>query len=356
MRSAITKMKTRLEYINWIRAIATISVVVLHVASNNWYGYVGSANWNVFTCYLAATRFSVPIFVMISGVLFLRKEYSISVKRLYLHNIGRMLVFLVFWHVVYQVYNTLVAGESLGVQSFVNIVKNLLNGQTQVHLWFVYMIIGIYMICPIFKIFVTHASKQMIEYFLLLFFVMGCLPNFLGSFGYESLNMIATNLNKLSISTASGYIGYFILGYYLETYPLQKRKRIMVYALGIASLVLTIFLTYHKSVSAGTYIETYLGYTMPNVFIMSVAVFVWFKSLDYKDGIVQRIIKLISDNSLGIYGIHMLIVFLFWRCGLDTFVLPGIISVPLISLAIVVISLLLICFIKKIPLIGKYIA
>ena len=209
------------------------------------------------------------------------------------------------------------------------------------------------MVCPIFKVFIEHASKEIIEYFLILFFLIGCIPNFLYSFGINSFNIMATNLSKLSITTVNGYIGYFILGYYLETYPLNTKKRRIVYILGLVSLLLTIFLTYDKSMECGTYVETYLGYMMPNVFFMSIAVFVYMKNLKLRS---VKLIEVISEHSLGIYGIHMLVVFLFWKFGIDTFILPGIISVPMISIAVFIISLVIVWLLKKIPMVGNLIS
>lgn len=153
-------MKEKLVYINGLRAIATFAVVLLHVSANYWYGNIGSVGWVISTSYLSAVRCAVPIFVMISGALFLRKEYTLNIKRLYTHNIFRLLVFLVFWHVVYQIYHIFVGGQGLNTESFVNVVKTLLRGETQVHLWFVYMIIGIYIICPVFKVFIENAKKN----------------------------------------------------------------------------------------------------------------------------------------------------------------------------------------------------
>ena len=60
----------RIYYLEVLRVIATFSVVLLHVAADKWYGEIGTFSWKIFTVYIGLTRFCVPIFLMISGVLF----------------------------------------------------------------------------------------------------------------------------------------------------------------------------------------------------------------------------------------------------------------------------------------------
>ena len=119
-------------------------------------------------------------------------------------------------------------------------------------------------------------------------------------------------------------------------------------------LLLTIGLTYFTSVSVNSCVEKYLGYTMPNVFIMSAAIFVLMQEIEGSSAIIYRILDKIAEYSLGIYGIHMLFVFALWKIGIDTFILPGIISVPLITILVLGLSLIVVVIIKRIPYLGKW--
>lgn len=332
-----------------MRAVAAIAVVILHVASNNWYGYIGTADWNSFTFYLGLTRFSVPLFVMISGALFLQKERQLDIKRVYCHNIGRLLLFLLFWGMVYQIYHQVSGAGTFEMGMLWQAVKNILKGETQVHLWFLYMMIGLYMICPVIKVFTDHATKKQLEYFLILYFVFGCLLTVLNGQNNKYVSVFFVNMSKLGIVSVSGYVGYFILGLYLTRYPLEKAKRITVYVLGILSLLFTVGATYAASVSTGSCVELYLGYITPNVFLMSAAVFTAMSRLKCRDNFIHRLMDLIADCSFGIYGVHMLLVFLLWKAGFDTFLLPGIISVPLISMIVLIFSLIVVKLLKLIP-------
>ena len=72
----------RKTYCDYLRLIATFAVVVLHVAASNWYSTdVNGLEWQSFNFYDSVVRWGVPIFVMISGSLFLSRE--ISIRKIY---------------------------------------------------------------------------------------------------------------------------------------------------------------------------------------------------------------------------------------------------------------------------------
>ena len=76
-----TKTNGRILYFDFLRIFATFAVMVLHVAGQNWNGTsVPSFEWQTFNLFHSITRFGVPIFVMISGALFLNKRelYTIT--------------------------------------------------------------------------------------------------------------------------------------------------------------------------------------------------------------------------------------------------------------------------------------
>ena len=67
-------MKERIIYFDYLRVLATMAVIFLHVAAQNWYNTdINTLNWHVFNIYDSIVRWGVPIFIMISGALFLEK-------------------------------------------------------------------------------------------------------------------------------------------------------------------------------------------------------------------------------------------------------------------------------------------
>ena len=93
------------EWISNLRVIATLCVVLLHVASSVLYKYnqVPNSHWWIGNVYDSFARFSVPLFLMITGALLLGKQYSYSIflKR----KVVRILLPFAFWTAIYIIYN-----------------------------------------------------------------------------------------------------------------------------------------------------------------------------------------------------------------------------------------------------------
>ena len=81
MKKIVQKNPERVWYLEYLRIIATVAVIVLHVAAQNFYGVgVESFAWKVFNCANGLVRWSVPIFLTISGALFLDNEKEITIE------------------------------------------------------------------------------------------------------------------------------------------------------------------------------------------------------------------------------------------------------------------------------------
>ncbi|MEI3529907.1 MAG: acyltransferase family protein [Bacilli bacterium] len=63
-----------------LRILASIAVVLVHVASQKWYTVTDLKTFTVFNFFDCIGRFAVPIFFMISGVLFLDKNRQFDFK------------------------------------------------------------------------------------------------------------------------------------------------------------------------------------------------------------------------------------------------------------------------------------
>lgn len=126
-----------------------------------------------------------------------------------------------------------------------------------------------------------------------------------------------------------------------------------MYVLGCAGVLAAFLTTYYVCVRQQALIENYNNYFFPGIVLWSVAVYVFIQRTADKLKKYSGIVGLVSRCSLGIYGIHMLFVFLLWDNGISTFSFPGIISVPVISAAVFAVSLFSVWLLKKIPVIRK---
>ena len=346
-------MEERKYYLDILRALATVGVVVIHVSANNWYGYIGSGDWIVFSIYEGLCKVAVPFFFMISGCLFLNSNRTRKISDLFAYSIRKLIIFLLFWSVIYKLLR-FPGKRNLFIYLKHSLVEILL-GNTETHLWFVYAIIGIYMLVPLLQLLVQHADKKILLYGILICVFFGGICEF--SEQVKGLAIVANNLRKIRCGISMGYIGYFLLGAYIDKYNIEEKFRKAIYVLGVIGVLMSVEGVLLDCILTRTLNERFWRYTTPGIYLGSVAVYLLFRNKSFdKNNIMIRNLNRISANSLGIYGIHFVFIIIFWKIGFDTFLFPGVLSVPFISLVVLLCSYISAIGLKKIPRLGKYIA
>ena len=96
----------RIAYLDTMRVVATFGVIALHVFCTDYHSTIGSYNWFVAVIVDTLVRWSVPLFVMISGALFLQPSKEVSYRTLLKKQIPRLFIAYVFWGIVYGLIMT----------------------------------------------------------------------------------------------------------------------------------------------------------------------------------------------------------------------------------------------------------
>ncbi len=348
----------RLVYLDIMRIFATFTVIILHASAQNWLEVAPNTyEWQIFNIYNSAVRFNVALFVMISGALFLDSSYKISIKKLYIKNIFRLLAAYVAWSFIYAVLTYLYSGLNYNtVEMIIYIIKVTL--KSHYHMWFVPMIIGVYIMVPILKPMTEHKdSKKICEYFIILFFIIGILKPSIFEFNFPYKSQIYSIVNLINSSTVAGWLGYFVLGYYLRKYTIKSIYKNIIYILAVLGYLFCAIVNSYLSVKTGTASSFYyVSFSLSNFFI-TVAWFLFFKYEVSKIKLSEKIIKIIniiSKNMFGLYLVHALVLKLVYDFGLNTLSFNPILSIPVISIITFVIGYILVVLISKIPIINKY--
>lgn len=334
--------KNRLIYIDIVKMIAILGVILIHVAAHYWYKQpIDTNRWEAMNFWNAIGRFGVACFVMCSGVIFLNKK-ELSYKEIFCKYIVRIVFAFFIWTIVY-----LLIKEKFQVNNIFILLKK---GIPRAHLWFMIMIIGIYIVTPIIRIFVKNATKKDIEYFLLIAFIIQSIIPFLIRF--EMFSWIKNYYKHLYPTVITGYVGYFVLGYYLNKYELDKKKKIGSILLGIISIIITILLNLQESQKLNKPTTEFLNNFYPNIVFYSVGMFVFIKEvckkINFKDKL-KKVITIASKNIFGIYLIHMIIRDLLDLVNINPLMCNTYISIPLVSLLVFIISFIVTYIISKIP-------
>lgn len=345
--------KTRIEYLDFLRVFATIAVIIIHAVSKKWYSLdVHGYDWQVLNVYDSMVRWSVPVFIMISGTLFLEQE--LDIKKLYTNKIFRLAVIYFLWSALYAVILGMDKGHSK-TDMFLNFTKG------HFHLWYLPAIIGVYATVPLLK--KIAESETLIRYFLALSFLAGCvipqLIDYVKLFSEtlgKGLNYIYSDIN---IHMFEGEIFYFLLGYYLNKTEIKPSLRKMLYAAGLLCVVYTAVITAVVSAKNEDATSTFYGYYQLHTVVTSAAVFVFAKHhLSYSRVVpfLQKAVRKISACSLGIYVVHMLVYeYLNKWFDVSSVMFNPLLATPVTALLVFVCSFLITALIKCVPKINRYI-
>lgn len=299
----------RILYLDILRVASCSAVVLMHTPHPQ-AGVPGYVQAPIY--YL--TSAGLVMFFMVSGALLLSTR--LNMLQFLKRRIGKIAGPWLFWTIFYMAVNAPFGGFSLEV------VKQLfifVSSPGKHVMWFMFVLLGLYLITPILSRFVQNATCNDIKFYLLLWSLSLFLPWF---YPYCKLSLgISSPLYYLS-----GYVGYFLLGYYLHTY----RPKVSSYAVLLIIVPLIAKLIY--VLYDGQRSDVLFGYLSIPVMLMSIAWFTLAQKWSDKvvtinpqgrDIKVRKFLKLLSDCSFGIYLIHFFIMrhciwrirFIVYGCG-----------------------------------------
>lgn len=339
-------------YLDVLRIFATVGVILIHTASNVMYSSdIFTFNWHVSNIADSSVRWCVPVFAMISGVLFLDPDRAIQIKKLYTRNMLRMITAFLFWTIIY-------AFNPFSNHYFT--WGRLVSGHY--HLWFLFMIAGFYMTVPLLR--EITKSEYMTKYFLALSFVFNILANtFFGvilpcfqSLGEnEIITALGKNYDNMHMDLLLGYSFYFVLGYYLSRRTFGRRTYLFFCAAAVAACLVTILLTYTASVNKNAVWTSWYDYLSLNTMLESIGIFLFIKNAKIRCNSKQQTwISAISRYTFGIYLVHVLILELLVQEGV--FISGNaLISIPVLSIIVFLSSLVISVIINRIPGIRRFV-
>ena len=257
-------------------------------------------------------RWGVPVFVMISGALFLDPARSISIRKLYSKNILHLAGVLLFWSVCYA-WSGFINYPPATVQS---LFENIVLGR--IHLWFVYMLLGLYVVVPLLR--PICRDKKLLRYFWAVSLIFSFLiptivqvltgldllmPNSLFSLGLQWLNRLLAENIRFHFTLE--YVSYFVLGYFVYANSPQALVRKIIYVLGILGVVFAILFarTVSRGIAAPFDLNTQANMTL-YVLFEALAVFVFVKAHIYQlPAKCLACFRHLSTCVFGIYLIHI---------------------------------------------------
>jgi transmembrane acyl-transferase len=321
------------QHIVWldvVRFIAMFTVVCCH-CTDPFNFYPGTAPnigeiklWGAI--YGSVLRPCVPLFVMITGALLLPVRGDAST--FYKKRIPRVFYPFLIWSVLYNLFPWITgllglnpqiildffpyAGEEVMQQSFSVSLEYILMipfnfSILAVHMWYIYLLIGLYLYLPVFSAWVEKASERAKLMFLLAWGVTLLLPyyyqfvsNYLwGTCSWNSFGMLYA---------FAGFNGYLLLGHYLKNLEWSLKKTLAIgipmFAVGYA----VTFLGFRHITALPEYtdemLELFFTYCSLNVVMMTIPVFMLAKKVKVNSERMKKALVNLTVCGFGIYMIH----------------------------------------------------
>lgn len=277
-----------------LRVLATFLVVLLHVSSNYVAVNVKSPNmhFTVGNFFEAITRIGVPIFVMLSGAFILDNTKNKEYKKFYKKTFKKIIIPTLIWSLVYFLYSI---GLEFGREIFLGkkidiggLIVLWLKGAPFDHLWYMYMIMGLYAVTPILiRLKEDIGEKNTLR--------LGIGLTFFGMLIYHTSSLFWPVL-------FIDYMGYFILGYALKKYYILNPKRPFKYILGAIISALLVFSLTEGMARMGWGTNKLYFYGNLTPFVMAGAICVFIAFINMKD--IKLNMEGLVKHSFNIYLIH----------------------------------------------------
>ena len=382
----------REKWIDWMRVAACLMVMVVHSTEPFYLGGEGSRILTEGDAYWASffdtfVRACVPLFVVASSYLQFPLHYSTG--EFLRRRAQRVLVPFLCWSIVYA----LAWGEPVD-----NLRSLLLNfNYAAGHLWFVYMLVGIYLLMPMLSPWAERVGKRELQFYLLLCFATTLIPfvRALAADGAAPVIYGPTGIPNRALYPLwgeaswntyglfyylSGFIGYLLLGLYLRRFVgnLSWGKTLAValpawlagFAICFGGFIVMVmndaggqFPIEGPTGLAAAWETTWINDTA-GVFLMTIGWILVFRKINAGGWFYRNVLLPISKASYGMYLCHMIALAFFsgWlrqSLGLGLDGQLGIWTTPvqiLLTALLTFATVALFCVaVQRIPKLGKWV-
>ena len=249
-------------------------------------------------------RVCVPLFVMISGYLLLpmKTDYSTFLKKRFTRVSFPFIAFCIFYDIYYYIRGVIDIKTML-----INIPKIFINyGSELGHLWFMYMIMGVYLLIPIFSQWIKSAKKEHFYFY----FVIWLISSF-SCYIHLAFPQIWGEVYWNNNTVVQGFIGdfgYAVLGAFIKLHLKEKNLYILGIILYLIGSGFTMFGFLYKREEATTCeeIEVTWKFDSINVVIATFGVFLLLRKVECKN---EKVVKIFNDIALKSYGMYLIHIF-----------------------------------------------
>ena len=332
-------MRSRNYRIDILRIVSAFFIVIIHVVSAS-VTYNDTAV-NIHTIQELnivhnLSNWAVPVFFMITGFCILGDDRECTWQWTIIHirkYIG--ILFTVGWF--YALLEYVYVEKAVSFQAVGLSLIDVLNGKTWTHMWFIYSIIGLYLVLPVVKPYIVQKERN-VYYFAGLLFLSAILIPSVNSWLNLSVDI------KIPVS---GYLFYVVAGAVAARCHFENMKYVNLILIGANIIMVAYFLYYGRD-------EIY-SYTSLPVCIMALSIFILGTKNGTGSNVQGRKQEKLAECTLGIYLIHPFFLNLMLKL-LHIYPLHFVkwISIPITCIFLFFVSYVIVYGLKKIPVVRYF--
>ena len=285
-------MKNRVFYLDIIRILACIMIIAMHAPIPN----TGLDSY-VLSSISMLTAPGIGLFVMVSGALLL--PIRIPTKQFLHRRLRKIVGPILFWTLVSMI---IYVPKDVILSSHIwsGLLSIPIQAQFSPILWFMYMLAGLYLLAPILSAWLRSATKRECRFYLCLWLITLCYPL------VRSVLIVNESYSGV-FYYFSGYVGYFLLGYYIRMYV----KTESIWRSFLFFLIPITLATLLKILKMQVPFYDVFWYLSAFTVMMCAAWFLLAKRIRivYDETVGwHKIVALVSNCCFGIYLVHLFIM------------------------------------------------
>lgn len=217
-------MTKRIAYIDYLKITAMLGVVMSHSLAATLSQNPLSWEWHLKNITLGLVSPAVGIFYLVSGALILSSKHTDDIKYLWTHRLVKICVPFVIWSAI-SIAVLMNLDHSFTWTGLIRQMAEIYHKFPIVPYWFLYPLVGFYLISPMVKAFVDKATPKVLDYIIGVWFVTNMLLPYIVSIIPKKYGIYFTANPQYNLIFLGQAFGYFILGYRISKQPINLKSQ-----------------------------------------------------------------------------------------------------------------------------------
>lgn len=334
----------RILQFSYLRTAACLAIVVLHTvfAAGSYNADRISPGQDLASKMVENNMmWAVPVFLMVTGALLLDPARQMDIPRILRRYAGRIFAALLLFCLVFRCFDMVMDGEPFTAAGVLYAFVELFTGKSWGHLWYLYLLIGLYLMLPFFRAVVRSCTRKELLYLCAVYTVfLSLLP----------MTEMAGIHCGFYLTTSLIYPLYLLCGYLIHTGILPIGRGAGA-ALVCGSTAALLILTWVRCSTGAEALDELFGYSSIVVIAQTLGIFALFDGMKVREGgAAGRILQQMDRCSFGIYLIHMIFVRWVLRyAGLDPYAHGGVLTLAGLVAGFFLASFLITWLLKLVP-------